>query len=217
MQKNNVILQPRIKICGLTSLYQAMTCVELGADWLGFNCWRGSSRFIKPREIREIVSSLPKSITSVGIFVNESPELLEKIMEDTGLDFAQLHGDETIEFIAKINVPWFKAFRVTPEFKSEHIKNFGQDLFLLDSFSKNFYGGSGKKLDWDQVSNFSSLGKLILAGGLYPGNIIEAIKKVNPWGVDVCSGVESEPGKKDFEKVATFIENIRKIKKIKKF
>jgi len=200
---------PIIKICGLTNHHQAMSCVELGADWLGFNCWNGSSRYIKPTEIQEIINILPKSVTTVGVFVNESSNSLVKIMNDTGMDLAQLHGDENKDYIEKINVPWFKAFHFTPKFNIHQINSFGSELFLLDSYSKNLYGGTGKKLDWEKAAKFSGLGKLILAGGLNSENVIDAVKKVRPWGVDVCSGVEKEPGIKDLEKVANFIKNIR--------
>ena len=209
MQKNSINYSPIIKICGLTNLNQAMSCVESGADWLGFNCWTGSSRYIKPSEIQGIINLLPQSITTVGVFVNETSASLEKIMKYTGMDLAQLHGDENIEYIEKINVPCFKAFRFSPKFNIHQINSFGRELFLLDSYSKNFYGGTGKELDWDKASKFSSLGKLILAGGLNSENVVDALKKVHPWGVDVCSGVEEEPGLKDMTKVADFIKKVR--------
>ena len=212
MSHYSTSISPKIKICGLTITNQALACCELGADLLGFNCWRGSSRYVEPENIVEIVNSIPKSVTKVGVFVNESPELLETIMLKTGMDLAQLHGDETLEYVEKISVPWFKAFRFRPNFKTQQIKFFGQEIFLLDAYSKKHYGGTGKTIDWDKISNFSSLGKLILAGGLRPENICEAVLKVHPWAVDVCSGVEIEPGIKDLKKVSSFVNNIRKVK-----
>ena len=130
-------------------------------------------------------------------------------MNDTGVDLAQLHGDENYEYIEQIKVPWFKAFRVTPEFNPKKIKCFGQELFLLDSYSKINFGGTGEKLDWNRIAEYSNLGKLILAGGLNPENIVDAVKKVRPWGVDVCSGVEKEPGIKDMLKVKSFVQKLR--------
>ena len=106
-------------------------------------------------------------------------------------------------------MPVYKAFRVSAEFKLEQIQEFGREYFLLDAFSKNHYGGSGQKIDWDRASTASGLGKLILAGGLTPENVAEAVKIVQPWGVDVCSGVESEPGIKDLWRVEKFIRNLR--------
>lgn len=209
MRTNHTTVYPKVKICGLTSPEQALSCAELGAGWIGLNCWPGSSRYIYPEEVRKIVSVLPESVTTVGIFVNESPESLEKIMIETHLDLAQLHGDETVELTAKLGVPFYKAFRVSAEFKLEQIQEFGREYFLLDAFSKNHYGGSGQKIDWDLASTASGLGKLILAGGLTPENVAEAVKIVQPWGVDVCSGVESEPGIKDLWRVEKFIRNLR--------
>jgi len=215
MQKKMRTFCPKIKICGLTNLDQALACVELGADWLGFNCWHGSPRYVNPSKIFEIISHLPKTVTTVGVFVNERPFSVDKIMDRTGLDVAQLHGDETPEYIKKIKSSWIKAFRFKPEFKTEDVKFFGQETFLLDAYSKNNYGGSGKTLDWNEASKFSRLGKLILAGGLNPENISEAVNKVNPWGVDVCSGVEKEPGIKDMKKVSDFVKSVNKVVKLK--
>ena len=209
MSNNSTPFSPIIKICGLTNIHQTNICADLGVDWIGFNCWNGSSRYIKPTKIRQIINSIPKSITTVGVFVNEPLHSLEKIMNETGMNLAQLHGDENYDYTKQINVPWFKAFRVTSEFKSEKIVCFGQELFLLDSYSKVNFGGTGEKLDWDHISEYSNLGKLILAGGLNPENILDAVKKVKPWGVDVCSGVEKEPGIKDIDKVKDFIQKLR--------
>ena len=205
----NSTLSPIIKICGLTSLEQALSCVELGADWLGLNCWSGSSRYITAEKALEIVDGLPESVSTVGVFVNESTDTLESIMRETGIDLAQLHGDETPENCKKITVPWFKAFRVSPSFQPQRIQDYGGETFLLDAYSKTHYGGSGQKIDWELASTVSAMGKLILAGGLAPENVADAVNKVRPWGVDVCSGVESEPGIKDLLKVKEFINNIR--------
>ena len=209
MKMNNSTLSPIIKICGLTSLEQALSCVELGADWLGLNCWSGSSRYISAEKALEIVDGLPESVSTVGVFVNESTDTLESIMRETGMDLAQLHGDEMPESCKKITVPWFKAFRVSPDFQPQRIQDYGGETFLLDAYSKTHYGGSGQKIDLELASTVSAMGKLILAGGLAPENVADAVNKVRPWGVDVCSGVESEPGIKNLLKVKEFINNIR--------
>ena len=211
MKTNYTFPSPIIKICGLTSREQALNCVELGVDWLGLNCWPGSSRYVTPEKTQEIVSALPKSVTTVGVFVNESPDLLESIMRETGMNWAQLHGDESLQHCKKLSVSWFKAFRVSPEFKVQQIQDYGQKTFLLDAYSKTHYGGSGQTINWKMAESVSGLGQLILAGGLTPENVSEAVKKVNPWGVDVCSGVESEPGIKDLSKVKEFVRNVRDI------
>ena len=202
--------QIQIKICGVTKLKQALSCVEMGADLIGLNCWNGSSRYIIPEIIREIVLELPESAKTVGIFVNESPDSINGIMKQTGMDWVQLHGDEPLETCEKLEFPWFKAFRVSAKFKMSLIKHYKQETFLVDAYSKYHFGGSGQKINIDLARKASGLGKMILAGGLTPDNIEEAIEKVKPWAVDVCSGVESKPGIKDMRLVEKFINKIIK-------
>ena len=147
MKKNNQTVSPIIKICGLTSLEQALSCVELGANWLGLNCWNRSSRYVPVEKVMEIVAGLPKSVTTVGIFVNESTKSIERIIRETGMDLAQLHGDETPKSCNKLTVPWFKA--------SAFLLNFNRDRFGI-SVAKHFclmHTASimevpGKKLTW---------------------------------------------------------------------
>ena len=200
----------QIKICGLTKPEQALSCVEMGADLIGLNCWNGSLRYIIPEIISEIVSELPESARTVGVFVNESPDSINNVMKQTGMNLVQLHGDETVETCEKLEFPWFKAFRLSPNFKMSLIKHYNQETFLVDAYSKHHFGGSGQKIDIDLASKASGLGKMILAGGLTPENVEEAVEKVKPWGVDVCSGVESKPGIKDMRLVEKFINKIIK-------
>ena len=202
--------QIQIKICGVTKPKQALSCVEMGADLIGLNCWNGSSRYIIPEIIREIVLELPESAKTVGIFVNESPDSINGIMKQTGMDWVQLHGDEPLETCEKLEFPWFKAFRVSAKFKMSLIKHYKQETFLVDAYSKYHFGGSGQKIDIELASMASGLGKLILAGGLTPDNVEDAVEKVKPWGVDVCSGVERKPGIKDMRLVEKFIKKIIK-------
>ena len=131
-------------------------------------------------------------------------------MKQTGMDLVQLHGDESVDTCKKLKFPWFKAFRVSPKFKMSLIKHYKQETFLVDAYSKHHFGGSGQKIDIDLASKASGLGKMILAGGLTPENVEEAVVKVKPWGVDVCSGVESKPGIKDMRLVEKFINKIIK-------
>ena len=200
----------QIKICGITKPKQALSCVEMGADLIGLNCWKGSSRYIIPEIISEIVLELPESAKAVGIFVNESPASINGIMKQTGMDWVQLHGDEPVETCKKLKFPWFKAFRMSANFKMSLIKQYKQETFLVDAYSKFHFGGSGEKIDTDLAIKASGLGKMILAGGLTPENVEEAVEKVNPWAVDVCSGVESKPGIKDMQLVERFINKIIK-------
>ena len=202
--------QTQIKICGVTKPKQALSCVEMGADLIGLNCWNGSSRYIIPEIISEIVLELPESAKTVGIFVNESPDSINVIMKQTGMDLVQLHGDEPLETCEKLEFPWFKAFRVSAKFKMSLIKQYKQEKFLVDAYSKFHFGGSGEKIDIDLAIKASGLGKMILAGGLTPENVEEAVEKVKPWAVDVCSGVESKPGIKDMQLVEKFISKIIK-------
>ena len=208
--KKNRSRQTKIKICGLTKSEQALSCVEMGADFIGLNCWNGSSRYIIPEIISEIVSEIPEPAKTVGIFVNESPESINNMMKKTGMDLVQLHGDEALETCEKLEFPWFKAFRVSAEFKMSLIKQYKQETFLIDAYSKYHFGGSGQKIDFELARKASGLGKMILAGGLAPDNIEETIKKVQPWAVDVCSGVECKPGIKDLGLVEKFIKKINK-------
>ena len=138
--------ETQIKICGVTKPKQALSCVEMGADLIGLNCWNGSSRYIIPEIICEIVLELPKSAKTVGIFVNEPPDSINVIMKKTGMDLVQLHGDEPLETCEKLEFPWFKAFRVSPKFKVSLIKQYKQETFLVDAYSKHHFGGSGEKL-----------------------------------------------------------------------
>ena len=202
--------QIQIKICGVTKPKQAVSCVEMGADLIGLNCWNGSSRYIIPEIIGEIVLELPESAKTVGIFVNESPDSINGIMKQTGMDWVQLHGDEPLETCEKLEFTWFKAFRLSAKFKMSLIKHYKQETFLVDAYSKYHFGGSGQKINIDLARKASGLGKMILAGGLTPDNIEEAIEKVKPWAVDVCSGVESKPGIKDMRLVEKFINKIIK-------
>ncbi len=202
--------QTQIKICGLTKPEQALSCVKMGADLIGLNCWNGSSRYIIPEIISEIVAELPQSAKTVGVFVNESPDSINNVMKQTGMDWVQLHGDETVETCEKLAFPWFKVFRISPKFKVSLIKQYKQETFLVDAYSKHHFGGSGQMIDIALASKASGLGKMILAGGLTPENVAEAVEKVKPWGVDVCSGVESRPGIKDMRLVEKFINKIIK-------
>ena len=208
--KTDCLNHTQIKICGLTKPDEALSCAEMGANLIGLNCWKGSSRYIVPEIISEIVSGISESTKTVGIFVNESPDSINNIMKQTGMDWIQLHGDETLETCEKLEFPWFKAFRLSVNFKMSMIKNYKQETFLIDSYSKYHFGGSGQKIDLDIAIKAKGLGKMILAGGLTPENVEEAIEKVNPWAVDVCSGVESRPGEKDMRLVEKFINKIIK-------
>jgi len=204
----------KVKICGITNLEDAQLSVDLGADMIGFNFWPQSKRFVDEGYAESVVERLVGSVIKVGVFVDQS---LEDIIDAEGiaeLDVIQLHGDESPEFIRVLrnetDAEIIKVFRVTPGFDCEVIHKYSVDGIMLDSFSKADKGGTGKTFDWNVASTMTQTsGTLYLAGGLNPENVNEAIRRVRPFAVDVASGVESEPGKKDPKKVEEFIKNAK--------
>ena len=206
----------KVKICGITNLEDALHAVKCGADALGFNFYGMSPRYISPEKAGEIISALPKEILKVGVFVNEPVENVLAIAEIAKLDAAQLHGDETPEFVDNLkslsNVQIIKAMRVTPNFQANMVLACRADAILLDAYSPSERGGTGESFDWEVASAISQwVAQLYLAGGLKPDNVQNAIEAVRPYAVDVCSGVESAKGRKDPQKVVEFIRNARSI------
>ncbi len=205
----------RVKICGLTNLKDALFACHFGADALGFILYPKSKRFIKAKEVRKITSQLPPFITKVGIFVNEDPRDVLEILSYAHLDFAQLHGDETpeeCEYVGKNRV--IKVFRLKSEEEIEKINPYIGKVraILLDTYDSKVYGGTGKPFNWEiavKVKKTFPEIPLILSGGLNPENVKKAVETVNPYGVDVSSGVEIEPGIKAPEKVEQFIKNAK--------
>lgn len=198
-----------VKICGVTSPQQALACAALGADWVGLNCWPGSKRYIPLETVAAITEALPEHITPVGVFVNASREEVEQTVLQGRLKWAQLHGDESSEFAQALSVPWFRAFRAGPDFQPEAISAFGSAHFLLDAWHPEEYGGTGNQADRSVAVQAARQGKMLLAGGLTPENVGPAIQEIQPYGVDVASGVESAPGVKDLERVRRFIQAAR--------
>jgi phosphoribosylanthranilate isomerase len=202
-----------IKICGITNLEDAKAAIDAGADLLGFNFYSRSSRYIKPEVAHQIIKELPSNIINVGVFVNEeTPEDVIAIAERAGVGVVQLHGEESPDYCAQVNheVEVIKAFRVGDRFKPEYVLAYETNYILLDAFSSTLYGGTGHTFNWSIAKETSRLvPKLFLAGGLTPDNIAQAISSVNPYGVDICSGVELSPGKKDHIRMQKFIETIK--------
>jgi phosphoribosylanthranilate isomerase len=194
----------KVKICGITDLDSALFAVEQGADALGF-VFAESKRKVSPEKAQDIVEKLPKHVMKIGVFVNESGEVIERMKEQVGLTAIQLHGDESPEFCRAFAFPVIKALRIGSKHDLGRIKEYECDYVLLDSPKGKYYGGNGVKFDWGLLSDFSADGKkIILAGGLNEGNIREAVQTANPFMVDVSSGVETDE-KKDFEKIEKFI------------
>ena len=211
-----------IKICGLTNLEDALAAIDAGADYLGFNFYPKSPRYLTPETCASIVQALWSThydIRAVGIFVNEPSERVAAIMEQCGLDLAQLHGEETPETLSVLRGRAFKAFRGIGQQHAEFAavsplsrRGAGghSPAFLIDAYSPNHYGGTGHTADWEAARAIAAQYPIFLAGGLTPDNVAEAIAKVQPWGVDVASGVEIAPRKKDHAKVRQFIQEARK-------
>ena len=199
----------KIKVCGMTSLEDTLVAVEAGADAVGFIFYKKSPRSVTIKTVCEIVDELPPFVDAIGIFVNESAEQINKIADRCKLDRVQLHGDETPAFCKKIRRRVIKAIRVKDIQSLKKLSDFPVSGFLLDAFSEDQRGGTGKVFDWNLVHPAKKYGAVILAGGLTPNNVRQAIHRVKPYGVDVCSGVESQPGIKDHKKVKAFIKNAK--------
>lgn len=217
----------RVKICGITNRDDAQTALAAGADYLGFNLYPKSPRYISPEKIRDLrmeirdwesgkpISNLHSQISPkfVGIFVNETAQSIADILTFTGLDYAQLHGDEAPEFLQQLAGKAFKAARPadaeSARDAASHFAPLGLDdgpQLLIDAYDPAEYGGTGKKADWHVAAELAQrYPRLMLAGGLAPGNVAQAIRAVRPWGVDVASGVEVSPGCKDHDAVRVFI------------
>ena len=204
----------KVKICGITNLEDALLSAKFGADALGFNFYAKSLRYIAPEKAREIIEQLPAKVLKVGVFVNESLEKIVEIAAIAKLDALQLHGEETPEYArelkAKTNLEIIKAFRVSPEFKPEDVLEYKVDAILLDAYSPKEHGGTGEIFDWEIAKKVQEIfPKMYLAGGLDQNNVANAFYEVKPFTIDVCSGVESKKGKKDFESLNFFILNLR--------
>ncbi len=199
---------PKVKICGITRLEDALAAVRLGADALGFNFWPRSKRYLPPAQASAIVRRLPPLVTAVGVFVDPSLDEVLAAAAHAGIDVVQLHGDETPEFCLSIPRPVLKALRIADNNSLAALASYEVRGFVLDTPSAG-YGGSGRTFDWSLVAEAARALPVILAGGLTPENVREAIREVRPWAVDVASGVESAPGLKDVEKMRRFLEAAR--------
>jgi phosphoribosylanthranilate isomerase len=195
----------RVKICGLTRLEDALAAARLGADALGFNFWPGSRRFLAPAQAREIIRRLPPLVTAVGVFVDPSHDEAVAAAAISGVQVLQLHGGEPPLFCRAFQLPVLKALPVGGEEALAAAEPFaGLSGLLLDAPTSG-HGGSGRTCHWPTAAALARRGPVLLAGGLTPANVAEAIAAVRPWGVDVASGVESSPGVKDHQLLERFI------------
>jgi phosphoribosylanthranilate isomerase len=199
----------KIKICGMTSIEDTFLAVNGGADAVGFIFYKKSPRAVSAKTIKSIVAALPPFIETVGVFVNETAERINRISDSCNLSTVQLHGDESHAFCKKIRRKVIKAVRVKGKESFAGLSSYKVSAFLLDAFSEEQQGGTGETFDWRLVSEGKKYGPVILAGGLDPKNVAHAIQKVKPYAVDVCSGVERLPGIKDPARLKAFIKAVQ--------
>jgi len=203
----------RVKICGITNAADALAAVDAGANLLGFNFYEKSARFLTESAAAKIRSKLPKNVQAVGIFVNATAADIAALCNSLKLDAAQFHGDEPPEAVAELarSVPVIKAFRVEPDFPLKTLEEYRDAFaFLFDAAHTGQYGGTGRTTDWDVARRAAKDHRIILAGGLKVENVAAAVRIVRPYGIDVASGVESKPGKKDHGRLREFIQEVRR-------
>jgi phosphoribosylanthranilate isomerase len=200
----------KVKICGITSVADALAAVEAGADMLSFVFYEQSPRHVKLSAAAEIAKQVPPFVMKVGVFVNAAAADVSKAIAACGLNLLQFHGDETPEYCLQFGVMSMKAFRIRDVDSLKELPKFPTDAWLLDAYSPEACGGTGEKFNWDLAIEAKKFGRpIFLAGGLTPENVAEAVRRVRPFAVDVSSGVESAPGKKDHSQVKAFIAAAR--------
>lgn len=208
----------KVKICGITNLEDALLACEYGADALGFNFYERSLRYISPRKARQIINKLPSFVQTVGIFVGDSPDVVDDICSETGITLAQLHDDTlSVQAMRSLSVRVLKTFRVQSKFKVTEVKKFHQQTginnFLFDAFHEKMLGGTGKQIQTEQAAKITTFvakfGYPVIAGGLNEKNVGQVVKAVRPYAVDVASGIEAEVGRKDPEKMRLFIKRAK--------
>lgn len=202
----------KIKICGIKTVKDALAAMDAGADLIGFNFYPKSPRYIDAGICRDIMSVMRKygHITYVGVFVNASVAEIRATMDTCALTLAQFHGDETAEMLKSLHGKAFKAFRGIPANLDGYTRDSAPAL-LIDASVKGEFGGTGVTADWDSAAGLASHYPILLAGGLTPDNVAEAVQRVQPWGVDVASGVESVPGVKDLNKIKAFVQAVKRL------
>jgi len=202
----------KVKICGITNYEDATAALDMGADILGFNFYPKSPRFIARSKATKIITRLPAFIDIAGVFVNGQFNKIRETIDQCQLDWIQLHGDEDPRFCQRfvsVNVKTMKALRVKNQQDIKKADLFFTDAILLDAFHPEKYGGTGLKFDWNIIGHIGK--RVFLAGGINPDNVADAIK-LGVYGIDVCSGIESSPGKKDHKKMRELFDNIRHLR-----
>jgi len=203
-------MSTRVKICGITSVADGLAAAEAGADMIGLMFYEQSPRHITLATAVEIARALPPFVLKVGVFVDPAEAFVLRAIAECGLNLLQFHGDESSGFCTQFGVISLKALRIRDADSLKQLENYQTDAFLLDAHSKQGLGGTGEKFNWDLAIAAEKFGKpIFLAGGLTPENVADAVRQMHPFAVDVSSGVESAPGKKDAAKVRAFIQAVR--------
>jgi len=201
-----MLTRVKVKVCGIRSIEEAEAALDAGADAIGFNFWPQSQRYIAPRAAAEVISKLAPVASTVGVFVNEEVSRIIDLASELRLSAVQLHGDESPEQCAALgSIKTIKAIRVGQDFDLGIIRSYPVNMVLLDSNIHGSYGGTGQRFDWRIAIEAKRLARIILAGGLNAENVWEAITDVRPAAIDVCSGIEAEPGRKDLDKLRRFM------------
>lgn len=201
-----------VKICGITSLEDARAAIAAGADALGFNFSPESPRRLSIDLGARIIPHLPGKVLKVAVFVNPEGETVSRVIRECGVNWLQFHGDESPEFCRQFGLSTMKAFQIRDRTSLARLPAYETDAWLLDSYVTGKRGGTGETFSWDLAVEAGRLGRpIFLAGGLNPGNVAEAVRRVNPYGVDVSSGVEISPGVKDEEKMRAFVAAARSV------
>jgi phosphoribosylanthranilate isomerase len=201
----------RVKICGITTIEDALHAVQAGADALGFVFHAASPRNVSPEQAAAIIRALPPFVQAVGLFVNADSDFVNSTADRCRLDLVQLHGDEPPEYCDQVSRRVIKAFRVKDIASLDSVRNYRVAGILLDAYSPKAFGGTGLTFNWEIAQGANTYGPVILAGGLTPDNVRQAVERANPYGVDVSGGVEAAPGRKDPEKVREFIRRAKGI------
>jgi phosphoribosylanthranilate isomerase len=199
----------KVKICGITSVDDAQVAVDAGADLIGLIFYPPSPRYVTPQQAQAIVARVPAHIETVAVFANENMQTVMRIAQESGVQIVQLHGTESPAMCQQVTQRVIKTFRLTAQVQPEMMAQYTVEAFLIEGFHADYYGGGGAQADWPRAAQLHPYGRIILAGGLTPTNVQEAIRTVQPYAVDVCSGVEATPGKKDWDKVRTFVQRAK--------
>lgn len=201
----------QVKICGITNIDDALMAVEAGADALGFGFVPNTPRCVQPQQAAMIIAQLPPFVTTVGLFVDAEPQEMQAIADRCNLDVLQLHGEESPTICQALNRRVIKAFRVKDASTLAYLPRYSVSAYLLDTYVQGKMGGTGQAFDWELAVSAKQHGRIILAGGLNPDNVALAVQQVQPYGVDVSSGVEASPGRKDAAKVEAFIHAAKSV------